>query len=82
MSIVNVRHISKNTVRVEPERGYNVVVFLGKSPEITVASDASDETVRIQLVPPTSRQTISLRACEDRVVEIVYKDKVDEADGY
>lgn len=77
MSIVNVRHIDKNTVRVEPEAGYNVIVFLGKSPEITVASDKGDDTVRIQLVPANHNQTLSLRACEDRVVEIVYTDKID-----
>lgn len=72
MSIVNVRHISKNIIRVEPEPGYNVVVFSGKLPEVMVTSDKGDDTVRVRLLPPEPGQTISFVTREDRVVEIVY----------
>jgi hypothetical protein len=77
MSIVNVRHVSKNVIRVEPEDGYNVVVFGGAKPEIMVSSDSGEDTVRVRLVPPGAGQTISFVAREGRVVEVIYTDKVD-----
>jgi hypothetical protein len=74
MSIVNVRHINKNTVRVEPAAGYNVIVFLlGDSPEIIVSSVDGDDTVRVGLVPAGPDQKIRLRACDNRVLEIIYQ---------
>lgn len=77
MSIVNVRHLSKNIVRVEPEKGYSVTVFGGATPDILVSSDDGQDTVRVHLVPPGLGQTISFKAREDRVVEITYTDKTD-----
>lgn len=77
MSIVNVRHINKNMIHVEPEPGFNVIVFGGASPEIMVSSDAGDETVRVRLVPPGPNQIISFVARENRVVDVIYTDKTD-----
>jgi hypothetical protein len=77
LSIVNVRHVTKNIIRVEPEPGYNVIVFGGINPEIMVSSDAGDDTVRVRLVPPGPNQAISFVARENRVIEIVYTDKTD-----
>jgi hypothetical protein len=79
MSIVNVRHVNKNVIRVEPEDGYTVTVFGGAKPEIMVSSDRGEDTVRVGLVTPGVGQTISFVVREDRVVEVIYTDK---ADGY
>jgi hypothetical protein len=74
VSIVNVRHIDKNTVRVEPERGYNVTVFKGEDDLEVLVSDGVD-TVRIRLMPPRPDQEIVIRSRDSYALEIVYATK-------
>jgi hypothetical protein len=71
LSIVNVRHIDKNTVRVEPEIGYSVTMFRGDTDIDVMVSDGVD-TVRIRLVPPEPDQEIMIRSRDHRALEIVY----------
>ena len=71
MSIVNVRHIDKNTVRIDPEIGYNVTVF-NKGDGIDVMVSNGTDTVRIKLVAPEPDQEVVIRSCDGYALEIVY----------
>lgn len=74
MSIVNVRHIDKNTVRVEPETGYNVTVFR-RSDDIDVLVSNGTDTVRVKLVPPEPDQEVLIKSRANHALEIIYATK-------
>ncbi len=74
MSIVNVRHIDKNTVRIDPEVGYNVTVF-NKGDGIDVMVSDGTDTVRIKLVAPEPGQEVMIRSCDGYALEVLYTTK-------
>jgi len=68
---VNVRQVSKDTVRIEPSRGFEVTVMVSAKVQ-AMLSDGEDAFV-VGLEPPKSGETVTVIRNTDGTVDVVYR---------
>jgi hypothetical protein len=76
-NIVNVRHITKNHVRIVTAPGYSVVVFniADGSVEAIVAADDGSETVRLKVEAPEPGLRLGIKNIDPHMTDLIYQPK-------